>query len=305
MKNQFFYNLSHKFHKFGFYLRAVGIYIKDDRKEKNKIVRFLNAFVVNLRIFNYKYGYYEYLEIPITTKCSLLCKHCSNLIPCYKKRNDYDINLLLKSINIFLECINNIVYVRILGGEPFLSDNLYSVLNFLIRKDKIQIIEVVTNGTVVPNDKKIINLLKNNRVRVSVSDYPNVDKTNLINFMKSNLINYRIDTMNYWMDYGKPFKRNKSIKQLKKQFSKCNNVCKSLVNGQLHLCPRSSHGTDLKILKNNEFDYVDLLDKNLSIEEKKKRINDLFIKKYITACDYCDFGTSKSKKIPVAEQIKL
>ena len=305
MKNKLFYNLSHKFHRIGFYFKSVFIYIKDERKEKNKIHRFFKAFLINLKLFNYKNGYYEYLEIPLTTKCSLLCKHCSNLIPCYKRRKDYDSKILLKSIKTFLECINNIVYVRLLGGEPFLSDNLYCILKYLVKNDKIQIIEIVTNGTVVPNDKKIIKLLKNKYVRISISDYPNVDKTNLINFLVKHHINYRIDTMNYWMDYGKPFKRNKSVTQLKKQFSRCNNVCKSLVNGQLHLCPRSSHGTDLKILKNNESDYVDLLDKSFTIEEKREKINALFRKKYINACDYCDFGTKESNKIPVAEQINL
>ena len=39
------------------------------------------------------------------------------------------------------------------------------------------------------------------------------------------------------------------------------------------------------------------------LEEKKSRLNKLLKKKYIMACDYCDFGTSKSKKIPVAEQL--
>lgn len=305
MKNTLLYNLSHKFHRIGFYFKSVLIYINDERKEKNKLYRFFRAFLVNFKIFNYKYGYYEYLEIPLTTKCSLLCKHCSNLIPCYKRRKDYDSKILLKSIKTFLDCINNIVYVRLLGGEPFLSDNLYCVLNFLVKNDKIQIIEIVTNGTVVPTDKKIIKLLKNNHVRISVSDYLNVDKTKLINFLTNHNINYHIDKMSYWMDYGKPFKRNKSINQLKKQFSRCNNVCKSLINGQLHLCPRSSHGTDLKILKNNECDYVDLLDKSLTIDEKRKKINDLFRKKYIDACDYCDFGTNNSKKIIVAEQINF
>lgn len=304
MKNQFFYILSHKLHRLGFYIHSINFYLNDDRKEKNIIIRFFKAIFTNLKIFNYKYGYYEYLEIPITTKCSLLCKNCSNLIPCYKKRKDYDSKVLIKSIKIFLNCIENIVYVRVLGGEPLLSDNLYKVLNILIASKKIQIIEVVTNGTIIPSDKKVIKLLKNKRVILSISDYPCVSNNKLIDFLISNNIKYRIDKMNYWVNYGKPNKRKKSIVELKKQFKRCNNVCRSLINGQIHLCPRSSHGSDLGIIKNNECDYVNLLDNTKNIKEKKKIINNLLKRKYIYACDYCDFGTDKSIKIPVAEQIE-
>ena len=118
MRNKLFHYLTFKFHRIGFYIYAV----KYDLQDKNG-----NLFKIlfdNLKIFNYKYGYYEYLEIPLTTKCSLKCKYCSNLIPCYKRPKDYDINILTDSIKTFLKCINKIVYIRLLGGEPFLSDNL-------------------------------------------------------------------------------------------------------------------------------------------------------------------------------------
>ena len=139
---------------------------------------------------------------------------------------------------------------------------------------------------------------------VSISQYPKINYMKLADFLKDNGIKYKIDEMSFWMSYGEPKKKNKDKKALTKQFSSCGSVCKSLVNGQFHLCPRSSHGTDLGIITNNSDDYLDLLDKNLSIQEKKDRLNKLLKKKYIIACDYCDFGTKDSKKIPVAQQIR-
>ena len=109
--------------------------------------------------------------------------------------------------------------------------------------------------------------------------------------------------MSYWMDYGNVKKRNRTEKELKRQFSRCHSVCKSLVNGEVHICPRSSHGTDLGIIKGNERDYLDLLDDSVSISRKKKMLHNLFKKKYIMACDYCDYGTKFSKRVKVAEQI--
>lgn len=304
MQNNLIYKLSYKFHRIGFYICSIKYYYQDNYKKQNRIKCFIKATITNLKIFNYKYGYYEYLEIPITTKCSLKCNGCSNLIPCYNQRNDYDINNLIKSIKKFLECINNIVYIRVLGGEPFLSQNLYKVINTLLKSNKIQRIEIVTNGTIIPKDKKIINILKSNKIVVCISQYPIVDYNSLILFLQKNKINYRIDKMNYWMNYGPPKKRGKSQKELIKQYSKCHNVCKSLINGQIHLCPRSSHGTDLGIIKDNKDDYLNLLDDKISLSEKKIYLNKLLKKKYIIACDYCDFATNKCKKIPVAQQIK-
>ena len=299
-----FHNVIYKFHRIGFYFYSVKYYYQDHSPGKSKFKCFFTSIFKQLKIFNYKSLYYEYLEIPITTKCSLFCKHCSNLIPCYKKRFDYDVNDLIRSIKEFLNCVEQIVYVRVLGGEPFLSANLCDVLKVLLRSDKIQRIEVVTNGTIVPSDRRIIRLLRNKRIIVCISKYPMVDYEKVVKFLKGNNIKYRVDNMSYWMDYGDTTERGKSYKELKKQFSKCHSVCKSLVNGQVHLCPRSSHGTDLGIIKDNSDDYVDLLDENLSIDDKKKKLIELSRKKCIKACDYCIYGTKESKKISVAEQIK-
>ena len=303
MRNFFVYNLVYGFHRLGFCFYSVKYYYQDYSKNRNKFICFFKAIGNGIKIFFHKYGYYEYLEIPITTRCSLKCKHCSNLIPCYKNPSDYDVQILISSIKAFLDCIENIVYVRVLGGEPFLSKNLYRVINVLLKSSKIQRVEIVTNGTIIPRDKKLLRIMRNSRIIVCISQYPMINYPKLVEFLKKENINYRVDKMNFWMDYGGVEKRGKTNRELMRQFSRCHHVCKSLVNGQLHFCPRSSHGTDLGIIKNNESDYVDLLDDSISLSEKKKSINRLFKKKCIIACDYCDFGTKKSKKVPVAEQI--
>ena len=294
--------IKYKFYKFGFYYYSVKYsYFNQDKKG---LFVFIRLFADRLKIFNYRYGYYEYLEIPITTRCSLRCKNCSNLIPYYREPKDYDIDVLIKSIKTFLKCINNIVYIRILGGEPFLSKNLILVLSLLVKSDKVQRIEIVTNGSIVFNNKRLIRLLRNKRVVVCISKYDCVNSLKLVLFLKNNSIKYRVDSTKYWMDYGCPIERNVSEKELKKQFFRCGHICHSLVNGQVHLCPRSSHGTDLGILKDNYDDYVDLLDNSNSIEDKKRMLNNLFKKKYILACRYCIYGTNECRKIAVAEQIE-
>lgn len=296
--------IKYRLHRFGFYLYSIKYSYQDRDKGSNGIRVLIKAIITNLKIFYSKFGYYEYLEIPITTKCSLRCKNCSNIIPYYKCPGDYDKNNLIRSIKMFLKCINHIVYIRVLGGEPFLSNNLKDVILLLLKSNKVQRIEIVTNGTIMIKDKKLIKLLQNNKVIVCISKYPHVDSSKLIQMLKNNSIRYRIDHMKYWMDYGRPVRREKSKKELRRQFSRCSHICHSLVNGQVHLCPRSSHGTDLGIIQNNSDDYLDLLDNSTSIQEKRDKLNGLLKKKYIDACRYCIYGTNESKRIKVAEQIK-
>ena len=107
MNNYIIYKITHKLHKLGFFLKSTH-YFYQDSKEKNRIIKSIKK---SIKIFNDKNGYFEYLEIPITTKCNLRCINCSNLIPCYKKRYDYDNQVLLKSIKEFLNCIEQIVYM--------------------------------------------------------------------------------------------------------------------------------------------------------------------------------------------------
>ena len=304
MQNRLIHNLIYRYHRFGFYFYAVKYTYQDRDRKSNRIIYFLKAIIYNLKLFCRGSGYYEYLEIPITTKCSLKCINCSNLIPCYQKPSDYDLSILLKSIQTFLDCIRQIVYIRVLGGEPFLSKNLYSVLRVLVKSSKVRRIEVVTNGTIIPSDRKVIRILRNKRIIVCISEYPMVDRKKLIDFLEKNHIQYRIDKMKFWVDYGNIEKKNRTKKQLKRQFSICGHVCWSLVNGQVHLCPRSSHGTDLGFIHHNDGDYVNLLDSRMNVSLKRKKLNDLSRKKCIMACDFCDYGTKYSKKVPVARQIR-
>ena len=64
------------------------------------------------------------------------------------------------------------MYIRVLGGEPFLNKDLDKIINKLLKSNKIQRIEVVTNGTIIPNNKELLNILSNSRVNISISKYP-------------------------------------------------------------------------------------------------------------------------------------
>ena len=243
------------------------------------------------------------MELVITTKCTLNCKNCANLMPMYKKPYNVDKDIIIKSIKKIAACVDEVYIFRILGGEPFCNPELKNYLREM-PENKFREIVIVTNGTLVPKDPELINIIREKNITVEISDYGKISykKDELIEMLKKEKINYKINSAyRVWYDYGSLENKNKSKKSLKRQFSKCDIYCKSILNGALYYCPRHSHGIDLGKIKKNDDEYVDLL--NNSDKENRKKIKELMLRnKYIEACNYCNYATRECKSIPAGEQ---
>ena len=251
----------------------------------------------------------KYIEIVLTTKCTLNCKGCSALMNYYNKRYDTNIDINIESLKRILNSCDSIYHLRLLGGEPLLYPNLYELLEFLKKQNKIKQITIVTNGTLLIKNEKIIKILKNSLFNVFISNYGknSSKKEELINQLKENNIKYILgkeDTL--WRNYGDLEKRNRKEKELKKQFLNCKIMCTSILDGKLHHCPRSSHGTNLKKIPLRKQDYIDLLDKNIDEKQLRKELYKFFYKyvPYVEACNYCNSATKELKSMPAGEQYK-
>ena len=251
----------------------------------------------------------EYIEMVLTTKCTLKCVGCSALMCYYKKQNDILLENNIKALERIVNACDSLFCLRLLGGEPLCYQNLYDILLFIKNKDKIKKVTIVTNGTLTINDNRIIEILKEDKFDVYISDYGKISrkKDGLIQQLEKNNIKYyssKIDTK--WRDYGNLECRNRTEKELKKQFLNCNIMCTSILNGKLHHCPRSSHGTNLNKIPLKDVDYIDLLDNNIDDCELRKRLFEFFYGyiPYIEACNYCNSGTSELKYMKAGEQMK-
>lgn len=248
----------------------------------------------------------KYLELVVTTKCTLRCKDCANLMPLYKKPYCVKLDVIKESMTNLLEAIDGIETFRILGGEPFLYDDLREVINFVSKENKIKKVEVVTNGTIYPKDEKIIEAMKSEKVELVISDYGGLSKNKcgLIKMKDEYGINVRVLKIDYWLDYSNIHCRNRNKIELESQYKKCNHQCTSLFNGILYECPRCAHGIDLGIVEKRERDYLDLLDNNKSVKDIQDELIKIFSgqREFISACNYCDVETDV-KQIPVAIQM--
>ena len=283
------------------------------RKRKNKIIfgLRLNVFLKSLwSVFRFPIGFYgvKYLEIPITTACTLRCRDCANLMQYY--RSDYncskthvgsvDCNKLMQAMNNLLKCVDYIEELHILGGEPFLNKDLPKILRFIKRIKKVKNITIVTNGTLVPS-QEILEILQENRCEIFISNYGEYSsKINEIVRLCADLkIRCKVLNNSQWYQSGGLNLRERSVDELEQQYSKCGEFCRSLLNGQLYICPRSAHGSDLGVV--NDW-HVNLLEMT-SPKEKQKELLELEDLNYIMMCNYCNEGTDEYVPIPRGVQV--
>jgi hypothetical protein len=231
-----------------------------------------------------------YFDLVITTRCSLHCIHCSNLMQFYGRgpyKHSYHIPVdqIIADLEKLLGAVDFIQTMTVLGGEPFLHPGLAELLAYLNSKTKIRHLQVITNGTIVPAEE-ILGWCTGKKIRVLISDYKGkVYYERLISALRRRGVRHKVLHPGYWRSYGGLSPRNRLKEELSRVFTGCRVPnCRSFLNGEFHLCPRSSAGMDLGIVPRRNEDFVSVRN-DIDIRLNLKR---LLGKRYISACNYCD-----------------
>lgn len=248
--------------------------------------------------------WYPNMIVSITTRCSLKCKHCSNLMCYYEKPQNVSYDTIVASLDRITQLCDRILELYIIGGEPFLNDQLADVLEYALSLPQITCVCINTNGTVPIKSERLLELLKNKRVRLSITDYGYGNVDEFCKILSDNGSNFTRDKTKVWTDYGNMRRRGKTKKELKKQFKKCFMLCREILDGKFHFCPRSANAINLGLVPDVEGDYLDLLDENRPVTREE-----LFFFYYnrtepLQTCDYCDYAYTELPVIPAGEQIK-
>lgn len=106
--------------------------------------------------------YLKNLMINITEKCNLTCKHCYITA---KNPIDFPLDQLKTIVKEFHELQG--IRLILTGGEPFMYSRLKELLNFL--KDMPLQKVILSNGTLINENKEILALLKENNVEIYIS----------------------------------------------------------------------------------------------------------------------------------------
>ena len=242
----------------------------------------------------------KHIDVVITERCSMKCRDCANLMQFYHRPKNSDTNLLFKSLDRFMECVDQIYELRVIGGDPFMNKDMHKIINRLVRYKNVESIVIYTNARIIPKGENLT-CLKNEKVRLQITDYGSSAATTthadvrrkhdeIIKLLTSNNIKFVGDRVIKWDDIGRLKFIKETPAQIKNKFMNCcANDLFSLLHGILYKCPVSAHGTNLKAFSfDSNYDGVDLADEKISIKKLREKLKDFYHNNnYVTACTYC------------------
>ena len=243
------------------------------------------------------------ITVLVTSRCNLKCKHCATYSSQHPHPYHYELETLKKSVSRYFESMSiPIGLVTISGGEPLLHPQIAEFIEFISQYGpRVRMIEIITNGNIVPNDKLIAALKKSEKFNLLIDDYgdklsPNIKK--MTEKLDASDIAYRV--RNYtsvdtwcdgWIDVSDFTPKNRRENEIEDIFNRCafNNIYKNidfLINGRVHMCYVIKEA--LPMVEELEEESVDLLDDSLSPSDIEERIFDLRKRKYVMGCINCN-----------------
>ena len=99
--------------------------------------------------------YMRSIDVMITTKCSLKCRNCSNLMQYYANPKDTDHQKILSALDILSNNVDHISEFRVIGGEPLMNKGWAHIVNGISEKNSDRKIFIYTNGTIAPKDEQL------------------------------------------------------------------------------------------------------------------------------------------------------
>jgi organic radical activating enzyme len=227
------------------------------------------------------------IDVMITTKCSMNCKNCANLMQYYVDAKNTD-DKIIEAVELLSKNVDYIGEFRVIGGEPLMNKNWANIINNIIAKNSDRRVLVYTNGTVCPKDEDL-KTFKDKNVNFYITDYGKLSKN--VNLMEESLkkhgIGYMRKPADNWVDCSNVKQHKRSASSLKQVFKEC---CAkkfyTLLNGKLYTCPFIANAANLKAIPDNKADYVDLFSNSDDLKKKIRRL--INMENFFPACDFCD-----------------
>ncbi len=231
--------------------------------------------------------YMRSVDVMVTTKCSLKCESCSNLMQYYKNPKDSDDIKTLDALEILSKNVDDISEFRIIGGEPLMNRNWSKIVNGIIHNNPKRKIYIYTNGTVAPKDEQLKSF-DSSDVNFIITDYGKLSRNadRLTERLNNHGITYVRTPAENWLDCGTIKQHKRSVSDLKEVFKQCCvKYVYTLLDGKLYRCPFIANADNLKAIPNNPANYVDLFSKNNDVKLQLKRL--VQVAKFFPGCDFC------------------
>jgi MoaA/NifB/PqqE/SkfB family radical SAM enzyme len=108
-----------------------------------------------------------HIQWHITEICNFDCIHCYKE-PFRKELGIEQLKLVADRIIEFMDKNNLELTISIAGGEPFLKPEVYDIAEYVDKFDCVKEINFITNGSIIPEEKKLKFLSKLNKIYISL-----------------------------------------------------------------------------------------------------------------------------------------
>ena len=241
------------------------------------------------------------VDIVISEKCSLNCKDCSNLMQYYKSPQNLTYQTVTGDFEKLMSRINHIYEVRLIGGEPFMNKEIYSIIDYFIEHQSITKLVVYTNAT-IPLKSELMKKFVTPKLVFSITDYGSLSRnTKRVTDVLDDLnISYRSLPPNNWTDSGRMHDFQRSEESMIDTFERCcGKNLYTMMYGKLYRCPFSANAERLSGIPKDPRNSVKV---NSNLDEIESFTNEI---KYIPACNYCNGRAHDAPEITPAIQSKV
>ena len=241
-----------------------------------------------------------FVEMTMTTRCTLRCRYCSNLIPLHSTPEHFPKEEVLDDLDRLLDRVDWIYRLKLHGGEPLSYPWLDEVLQYALSKPQIKEVRASTNGTLLP-DAGLLSVMKDPRFILHISGYAAYRESAeaLIDLLDRHQIRWYYMEGQRWQDLGDPWqKRGRSGDELAALAENCNmRKCTAYYHGKIFVCSFAANRYQLSESKDALF--VDLHDPN----NDAASIRRFFLHRSYPECDWCSGILPDGPEIEAGEQL--
>lgn len=254
----------------------------------------------------------------VSLQCNLKCRLCAVSAPYYKEPPCYSVDMLKKSVDRYFEAVDYIDKFTVNGGEPLIYPHIDEIMDHLLKySDRMGMLEIITNSSVVPNDKLIDVLKKSDKIDILLDDYgpelsKGADKT--VEIFEHESIKYRRRTyygkdahFGGWVDLRDVSKKDRSADETSKVYQNCAYPgpfhCFVLFGGKAYICGVYAWCVNEGIIPDNKEEYIDFLASDFDADSAKEKIAAFYDRQYFSACEYCNGFCMTSERFEPAEQL--
>lgn len=247
----------------------------------------------------------------INSLCNLSCTHCVQFINNYPidKRVNIPTEIICRDIDSWLELIDSVGTISVMGGETFMHPDIAIIANKFAEHDNFGFVSFPTNG-LYPIKPEQLEGIEDPRIVIAFGAYQHVASQKQLEIYEKNVELVKSYGIAYtesrhlptWVVPSGLYKENDAIEYMTSKKQNCPMPPRNLQirDGKIHVCDRGVALYAMGVADYPE-DYFDLTVSN-TLEEKRRLFREFVNKPFYYTCGHCG---SAHETAPSALQGKI